>query len=186
MKAIFHVEKDINMNKSIWSKEEDRLLVSHVQTQNRRTWKKIAQQLSNKTPYQCSLRYRSINPNISKGAWKSEEDSKILEGIRLYGKKWNMIAITLPTRNAKQIRDRYINYLDPHIKQGNFTVDEDILIMDLHVRYGNKWAKIHKYLPNRSCDMIKNRYNSSISRNKKLLSVLKSLSYETVSIFILL
>jgi len=73
----------------------------------------------------------------------------------------------LGTRNGKQIRDRFINVLDPEIKKGKFTEDEDRKLILLFKQYGPKWATIAKFYPNRTADMVKNRFHSSIK--KKLL-----------------
>jgi hypothetical protein len=186
MKAIFLIQKVKKKRRKIssWTKEEDNLLISLVQAQQRKSWKKVTKILTNKTPYECYLRYRSINPNRRKGVWEPWEDQMILKAISLYGPRWGEIAKAIHTRNAKQIRERYINYLDPSIKQGKFSIDEDLLILDLHSQYGNRWSFIRKhYLPHRSADMIKNRFKSSISRNMKLYAVLKSLPGNEVRVF---
>jgi hypothetical protein len=180
MKQIFQIRKT-KKHGAIWTDEEDNILIALVLSQQRRSWQKIAETLANKTPYDCYLRFRSINPNLRKGAWDPTEDAKVLDAVKIYGKRWNKIAKVFTNRNAKQIRDRYINYLDPDIVKGKFTVDEDLLILDLHSKYGNRWSFIRKFIPHRSSDMIKNRYNSSISRNKKLLTVLRSLNPDKVS-----
>jgi hypothetical protein len=69
---------------------------------------------------------------------------------------------------GKQIRDRYTNYLDPAICKSKFSTEEDFQILQLHNKYGNKWILIKQFVPGRSGDCIKNRFNSSIKRNKKL------------------
>jgi hypothetical protein len=105
---------------------------------------------------------------LKKGSWDREEDEMILEGVGKHGFKWYIIAKGFKNRNAKQIRDRYINYLDPNISKEKFSTEEDLMILDLHTKFGNKWSIIRQYMPYRSADMIKNRYNSSVKRNKKL------------------
>jgi hypothetical protein len=155
-----------------WSREQDNTLISLVNKQVRRSWKSIAKVLG-KTSYQCLLRYRSINPNLRKGAWDFDEDTKVLGCMKVHGRKWNEIAKYFTNRSAKQIRDRYTNYLDPRISKAKFTVEEDLLILELHGRFGNRWTHIKSFLPHRSSDMIKNRYKSSISRNKELYTTLK-------------
>jgi hypothetical protein len=181
MKQIFQIKKS-KKQKATWTEEEDNMLIALVHSQQRRSWQKVAETLSNKTAYDCYLRFRSINPCLRKGAWDPTEDAKVMDAIKVYGKRWNKIAKVFSNRNAKQIRDRYINYLDPEIVKGKFSVDEDLLILDLHSKYGNRWSFIRRFIPHRSSDMIKNRFNSSISRNKSLLAVLKSVYSERVSI----
>jgi len=54
--------------------------------------------------------------------------------------------------------------LDPSIKKGPWTTEEDNLLIEKHAELGNKWAKISKYIAGRTDNMIKNRWNSTIRR----------------------
>jgi len=89
---------------------------------------------------------------------------RIIELVNKYGKSWSKISKILGTRNGKQIRDRFINVLDPEIKKGKFNEEEDVKLVLLFKQYGPKWATIAKYYPNRTADMIKNRFHSSIKK----------------------
>jgi len=70
----------------------------------------------------------------------------------------------MKSRNGKQIRDRFINVLDPDVKKGKFSYKEDKRIKELYLKYGPRWATIARGLPNRTPDMIKNRFHSSIKK----------------------
>jgi hypothetical protein len=155
-----------------WSDTEDKRLIAMAGTQIRKSWVKIAETMSNKTASQCKTRYQRLRPDIKRGKWTTEEDSRLLEAFDLYGNKWAMIAKQFNNRSSKQIRERFINYLDPGISGDKFSLDEDILILTLYRQFGNQWVKIKSYLPGRSADLIKNRYKSSISRNFKFYKVL--------------
>jgi hypothetical protein len=106
--------------------------------------------------------------------------------MRQFGKQWSKIASQFfHNRNAKQIRDRYTNYLDPAINNSNFSPKEDLQILDLYNRYGNKWSLIKQFVQGRSSDCIKNRFNSSIKRNKKLSMEINFLNCIIVIIYCL-
>jgi len=64
---------------------------------------------------------------------------------------------------------RWINFLRPHLKHGNFSEDEDDLILKLHALLGNKWSLIAGRLPGRTDNEIKNYWNSHLQR--KLISM---------------
>ena len=151
-------------NKKKWTKEEDEKLIKLAERNKERHWKDISKNFKNKNPLQCFSRYKRIKPGIIKGTWSREEDNKIISLVDIYGKSWSKIAKIIKSRNGKQIRDRYINVLDPDVKKGKFSYKEDKKIRDLYLQHGPRWATISRGLPNRTPDMIKNRFHSSIKK----------------------
>lgn len=162
MNVIFNIKKIKNQKK--WTREEDELLIILAEKYNEKHWKEISKRFQKKNSLQCFSRYKRIRPGIIKGSWKKEEDFKILDLVNKYGKSWSKISKLLSTRNGKQIRDRFINVLDPEIRKGKFTEEEDRKLITLFQQNGPKWATIAKYYPNRTADMIKNRFHSSIKK----------------------
>ena len=159
---IFSIKKIKNQKK--WTKEEDELLIALAEKYNEKHWKEISKRFVKKNSLQCFSRYKRIRPGIIKGSWKKEEDLKIMDLVNKYGKSWSKISKILGTRNGKQIRDRFINVLDPEIRKGRFSEEEDRKLISLYKQHGPKWATIAKYYPNRTADMIKNRFHSSIKK----------------------
>lgn len=159
---IFTIKKIKNQKK--WTKEEDELLISLAERFGEKNWKEISKSFFNKNSLQCFSRYKRIRPGIIKGSWKKEEDKKIIDLVNKHGKSWSKISKILGTRNGKQIRDRYINVLDPDIIKGKFNEKEDQNLIELFRFHGPKWALIAKFFPNRTADMIKNRFHSSIKK----------------------
>lgn len=151
-------------NKKKWTKEEDLKLIKLAERNKEKHWKEISKNFLNKNPLQCFSRYKRIKPGIIKGTWTKEEDDRILSLVSIYGKSWSKLAKIMKSRNGKQIRDRFINVLDPEVKKGKFTYKEDKKIKELYVKYGPRWATIARGLPNRTPDMIKNRFHSSIKK----------------------
>jgi myb proto-oncogene protein len=183
MKHPFLIEKTKKRVK--WTQEEDSLLISLANVHERK-WRIISASLQDKTGYDCYLRYRSINPDLKKGSWEPAEDQKIIEGMKVWGRRWSRIASSFfSNRNAKQIRERYTNYLDTDVKKGKFSINEDVKILQMHNKYGNKWSFIKLFIPGRSSDSIKNRFNSSIKRNKKLFIVINTLNSDMVSLLLI-
>lgn len=113
---------------------------------------------------------------IVKGPWSKEEDNKLVELINCYGpKNWSKIADLIKTRIGKQCRERWHNHLHPSIKKTPFTSEEDILVIKLHNKYGNRWSEIAKFLPGRTDNAIKNHWNSALQKKMKK----RSFSVET-------
>ncbi|CAN6198723.1 unnamed protein product [Urochloa humidicola] len=108
--------------------------------------------------------------HTNKGAWTKEEDDRLVAYIKAHGEGcWRSLPKAAGLlRCGKSCRLRWINYLRPDLKRGNFTEEEDELIIKLHGLLGNKWSLIAGRLPGRTDNEIKNYWNTHIRR--KLLS----------------
>ncbi|XP_066367041.1 transcription repressor MYB6-like [Miscanthus floridulus] len=108
--------------------------------------------------------------HTNKGAWTKEEDERLVAYIRAHGEGcWRSLPKAAGLlRCGKSCRLRWMNYLRPDLKRGNFTDDEDELIIRLHSLLGNKWSLIAGQLPGRTDNEIKNYWNTHIKR--KLLA----------------
>nr|CCU64153.1 ScMYB1 protein [Saccharum hybrid cultivar Co 86032] len=104
--------------------------------------------------------------HTNKGAWTKEEDDRLVAYIRAHGEGcWRSLPKAAGLlRCGKSCRLRWINYLRPDLKRGNFTADEDDLIIKLHSLLGNKWSLIAARLPGRTDNEIKNYWNTHIRR----------------------
>jgi len=166
----------------IWTEKEDAILIevfNNYQSASKK-WKKVASHLKGKSPKQCYSRYRQINPSFKHGVWTKIEETKLLELVEKYGKRWAEIAKVFKTRSGKQIRHHYINILDDKNLKTQFSIEEDMKIRDLYSKFGPKWRKISEYFVGRTGDSIKNRFynkiknsfpNDQLSSNSKYLNI---------------
>ena len=72
-----------------------------------------------------------------KGRWTKEEDQTIIACIKAGITKWSEIAERIPGRIGKQCRERWFNQLDPSIKKGGWTKEEDRILMGAQARMGS-------------------------------------------------
>ncbi|KAG7842403.1 hypothetical protein KL942_001141 [Ogataea angusta] len=120
---------------------------------------------------------------LRRGPWSPEEDSKLLELVRLYGGEknlnWVKISQVLQTRTAKQARERYHQNLKPSLNRTPITPEEGKYIEELVQKYGKRWAEIARHLNGRSDNAVKNWWNGGANRRKRAsIQGLDSSSYE--------
>jgi hypothetical protein len=150
-----------------WSEQEDELIKQMSVNKNRKNWKPLLEKMKNKSTIDCITRFKTLC--FKRGRWTKEEDERLIKFYDLFGSSWNVISKLMKNRHWKQVRERFINYLDPTVNNGPFTLSEDILICQLHKELGNKWTLYVPHLPGRSADKIKIRYNSVLKCKLKNL-----------------
>ena len=170
-KHIFRIRKVKKL-----TEEDQNSSIKNLFKNRGKKFEKFSLLLKNKKPFACKRRVKiNLSGRSGKGYWSKEEDELCRELVRKHGLKWIRIAKEMNTRTSKQIRERYLNVLDESLSKSKFSLEEDLKILELYSNFESNWKKYVPFLPGRSAGMIKNRYHSSIKRNKNVYFFIKSL-----------
>lgn len=109
--------------------------------------------------------------DVKKGPWTVEEDRRLVSYINIHGEgRWNTAArCSGLKRTGKSCRLRWLNYLRPDVRRGNMSLQEQLMILELHSRWGNRWSKIAQELPGRTDNEIKNYWRTRVQKQAKHL-----------------
>lgn len=98
-------------------------------------------------------------------SWTSWEDQTLRSRVAHYGDargangRWKEIACGIPGRTAKDCRKRWFHSLDPSLRKGRWTQDEDRILLEAYARLGPSWHEIASLIPGRKDDQCSKRYN---------------------------
>ena len=87
---------------------------------------------------------QGVSQGLKRGPWTVAEDAILVEFVKKYGEgNWNSVQKSCGLmRCGKSCRLRWANHLRPNLKKGSFTPEEENIIIELHGKHGNKWARM--------------------------------------------
>ena len=120
--------------------------------------------------YATTMNKKSDGTRRVHNKWNKDEDEKLRNLISQFGdQNWKTITEYFPERTFEQCRQRWRYTLSEseNIKQG-WTKQEDKILLEKCCEFGNKWAKIAKFLPGRTNKKVRDRWRSLNSKTGAL------------------
>lgn len=167
------IQSSLKMSKNgtfNWSKADDNRLQDILKKfKNPKDWDAIAKEFGGgRTAKECNERWvRYLKPGVRKGQWQDHEDAIVIEAVTTCKEqpftRWSDLAQKLPGRVGKQIRDRWVNHLNPNINHMPFSKEDDMKLWEGHKQLGKRWVEISTkfFDSSRSENHIKNRWYSA-------------------------
>jgi hypothetical protein len=192
---------DPSISKEPWGEEEDKKIVI-AQSKLGNSWVKIAKYLEGRPEIAVKVRWYTVLSQKAdkmltemssedykfidmvsieaqkapeKRKWSEMEDQKLVSLVGEYGLgNWSQIATQLQGRSCLQCRNRYVNQVDPSLRRGGWTEEEDKKVVAAQSRLGNSWAKISRLMDGRSESALNGRWYSVLEpRAASILAELK-------------
>ncbi|XP_062273368.1 snRNA-activating protein complex subunit 4 [Scomber scombrus] len=163
-----------SVNKSRWNQEEVNQLKEISRRHKETHWENIAQQLgTGRTAFMCLQTFqRSVSTSLKRSSWNATEDDQLRELVDKM-RIGNFIPYTqmsyfMKGRDPAQLIYRWNQVLDPSLKKGPWTKDEDKLLLQAVHRHGEKnWWKIKMEVPGRTDGACRDRYLDSLKVGTK-------------------
>jgi hypothetical protein len=136
---------------------------------------KLLGELLNSGPQKKSLQHIVQKPkNINKSKWTLEEDEQLKQIMASYSSttsfSFSRVCSSMPTRTAKQCRERWHNQLSPDVRKDKWTKEEDETIIKCWKEFGPLWSRMALLLKGRTDNAIKNHFNCSLKKETVLSS----------------
>jgi len=124
----------VGLNKGSWTPEEDMRLIAYIRKYGHANWRALPKQAGTYGNGSPGRRRRAVM------AWIPSAHACRGLGVKLSSNGSSIPSIGL-LRCGKSCRLRWINYLCPDLKRGNFTAEEEETIIKLHGLLGNKYVR---------------------------------------------
>ena len=99
--------------------------------------------------------------------WSKEEDDLLKKAVEIYkGKNWKAVSLMLKTRTRAQCAHRWQKVLNPDIKKGAWTPEEDQCLINALKQHGQgKWSLTAESVPGRNGKQCRERWHNHLQPN---------------------
>lgn len=159
-----------DLNRSRFTEQENTDMMIAIAENNHQNWDEVARHCDRRSSMQCFIHYhKSITRFFDRvEPFTQEEDDILTKAIEKYtfcgATNWNKIAEAMKNRTKLQCYNRFIFFTRHQpVKRGNFSREEDMIILDYVEKNGKQFNEILKLLPERTVTQIRNHYNIALA-----------------------
>ncbi|MED6232932.1 hypothetical protein ATANTOWER_004432, partial [Ataeniobius toweri] len=163
-----------SINKTPWSNEEVQQLNEICRRNEERHWERIAEELgTGRTAFMCLQMFqRYVSNSLKRSSWTPEEDDQLRELVQKMriGNfiPYTQISYFIEGREPTQLIYRWNQVLDPSLKRGPWTKEEDRLLLQAVSCHGEKcWWKVRLEVPGRTDSACRDRYLDCLKKSIK-------------------
>ncbi|XP_008840173.1 snRNA-activating protein complex subunit 4 isoform X2 [Nannospalax galili] len=153
-----------SINKQEWGAEEVEQLRAIAAAHGHLEWHLVAEELgTRRSAFQCLQKFQQYNKALRRREWTEDEDrvlTQLVQEMRVGSHiPYRKIVYFMEGRDSMQLIYRWTKSLDPSLKKGFWTPEEDAKLLQAVAKYGAQdWFKIREEVPGRSDAQCRDRY----------------------------
>ena len=149
--------------------EEEDISKILMDTKINKKYKNSYKKLTNRSPSEYKYNNRKNEKlGLIRGPWSVQENELLTEWVEKNGPKlWNLCSEFIKGRTGKQCREHWNNCLNPELIKGEWTTEEDFLIMYFYLKCKGSWKTIINLFEGRTENSVKNRFFSQLRKIAK-------------------
>lgn len=162
-----------HINQEPWDEDEIKKLQEVAEEHNFVHWEQIAEELGTKrTAFQCLQQFQLNNKDFKRKEFTKEEDEMLTQFVQRMRVgdhiPYRKISYFMEGRDSMQILHRWSKSLDPLVKKGPWSKEEDELLLKAVEKYEEKdWYKIRLEVPGRTDLQCRERYHKGLHKDIK-------------------
>ncbi|XP_014306689.1 LOW QUALITY PROTEIN: snRNA-activating protein complex subunit 4-like [Myotis lucifugus] len=152
-----------SINKQEWTRPELEQLKAIAAKHGHLHWQEIAEELgTRRSAFQCLQQFQQHNKALRRRAWTEAEDrmlTQLVQEMRVGNHiPYRRIVYYMEGRDSMQLIYRWTKSLDPRLRKGLWTPEEDTKLLQAVAKYGeHDWFKIREEVPGRSDAQCRDR-----------------------------
>lgn len=90
--------------------------------------------------------------------WTPQEDQLLTQAVNVHGNQWKKIAAYVPGKSPNQCLQHWRKVLNPSLKKGPWSNQEDTLLSQAVTIYKDAWTKVCNKVPGRTAKQCRERW----------------------------